>query len=83
MKIDILLPEISSLSTSTKWGDTGLITTIKFDAKIHPGVLARILNLQRQGASLIATIGSSQAAMDLSFAEDKLTEHHTKEEAAK
>lgn len=70
MKVEIILPDITGLSTKTKFDDNGLVTSIRFDTKIHPGALARILNLQRQGAPLIATIGSPQATMDLYVHED-------------
>jgi hypothetical protein len=73
-KVEILLPDITNLSTRTKFDDQGQVTTIQFNAKIHPGMLARILNLQRQGAPLLATIGSPQASMDLYVQEEQATE---------
>ena len=73
-KVEILLPDITNLSTRTKFDDQGQVTTIQFNAKIHPGVLARILYLQRQGAPLLATIGSPQVSMDLYVQEDQDTE---------
>ena len=65
MKVEILLPDITDLATKTRFDEQGLVTTIKFEAKIHPGSLARILNLQRQGAPLLAIISSPPATMDL------------------
>jgi len=73
-KVEILLPDITNLSTRTKFDDQGQVTTIKFDTKVHPGVLARILNLQRQGAPLLAIIGSPQASMDLYVQEERAGE---------
>jgi hypothetical protein len=73
-KVEILLPDITNLSTRTKFDDQGQVTTIQFSAKIHPGVLARILNLQRQGAPLLATIGSPQVSMDLYVQEERAGE---------
>lgn len=70
MKVEVLLPDITKLATKTRFDDEGLITTIRFDAKIQPGTLARILNLQRQGAPLLATIGSPQATLDLYIQEE-------------
>jgi hypothetical protein len=57
--------------------EDGLVTTIQFDAKIQPAHIARILNLQRQGAPLLVTIGSPQAAMDLNIQEDKAQDKQT------
>lgn len=73
-KVEILLPDITGLSTRTKFDDQGQVTIIQFSAKIHPGMLARILNLQRQGAPLLATIGSPQASMDLYVQEERAGE---------
>ena len=70
MKVEILLPDITGLATKTRQDDHGLVTTIKFEAKIHPGSLARILNLQRQGAPLLAIISSPQATLDLNIQEE-------------
>jgi len=69
VKVEILLPDITGLATKTRVDEQGLVTTIKFEVKIHPASLARILNLQRQGAPLLATIGSPQATLDLDFHE--------------
>jgi len=73
-KVEILLPDITGLSTRTKFDDQGQVTTIQFNTKIHPGLLARILNLQRQGVPLLATIGSPQASMDLYVQEERVGE---------
>lgn len=70
MKVEVLLPDIMALATKTKFTDGGLVTTIQFQTKLHPGVLARILNLQRQGCPLLATISSPQATMDLYIHEE-------------
>ena len=73
MKIEIMIPEITGLSTRTKFDDNGQVTTIQFNTKIHPASLARILNLQRQGAPLLATIASPQATMDLYIQDEQAT----------
>jgi hypothetical protein len=70
VKVEILLPDITGLATKTRVDDTGLVTTIKFEVKIHPASLTRILNLQRQGAPLLATISSPQATLDLNIQEE-------------
>ena len=70
MKVEIVMSNISRLATKTRF-DEVLVTTIQFDAKIQPAHIARILNLQRQGLPLLVTIGTPQAAMDLSIQEDK------------
>jgi hypothetical protein len=70
MKVDILIPDITKLTTSTRL-DPDLVTTIKFDCKVQVANLARVLNLLRQGAPLLVTISSPQAIMDLAIEEDK------------
>ena len=70
MKISILINDITKLSTKTRW-DEGLVTTIQFDAKIHPSLIARLLNIQRQSVPFFVTIGTNQAMMDLDFKEEK------------
>ncbi len=70
MKVEILVPDISKLSTRTKVDDGVLTTQIQFEARVPVANIARILNLQRQGAPIMATIGSAQATMDLFVQED-------------
>jgi len=70
MKVEILLPDISRLTTKTKFDDEGLVTTIQFDTKIPPQALARVLNLQRQGCPILAVISSPQATLDLYVQEE-------------
>lgn len=69
MKVEILIPDISKLRTSTRL-DPDLITTIQFECKVQVASLARILNLQRQGAPLMVTVSSPQVIMDLAISED-------------
>jgi hypothetical protein len=69
MKVEILIPDITKLRTSTRL-DPDLITTIQFECKVQVASLARILNLQRQGAPLMVTVSSPQVTMDLAIAED-------------
>lgn len=68
MKVEILIGEVSNLITRTK-ATPELVTTIQFDAKIQPASIARLVNLQRQGAPLLVTMGSPQAIMDLDIGE--------------
>lgn len=71
MKVEIVIADISKLVTRTRY-EEGFITTIQFDARsLHPASIARLLNLQRQGAPLLVTIGSPQATMDLIIQEDR------------
>lgn len=69
MHVEIPLTRIDNMRTSTKpdkeSGD--LVTTISVEARIHPGDIARLLNLQKQKAPLFVNIGSKQAALDLKF----------------
>lgn len=69
MKVEILIPDITKLTTSTRL-DPDLVTTIKFDCKVQVASLARILNLQRQGAPLMVIVSSPQVVMDLAITED-------------
>ncbi|OGO03890.1 MAG: hypothetical protein A2Y72_03590 [Chloroflexi bacterium RBG_13_53_26] len=46
-------------------------TILKLKTKLPPAEVARILNIQRQGAPLTMTIGTEQLAFDLSFSEVK------------
>lgn len=69
MKVEVLISDISELRTKTRLDEQGQITTVQFDAKIKPALIARILNLQRQGAPLLVSIGSPQATMDLDINE--------------
>lgn len=66
MKIEVSIKDITNLSLKTRYQD-GLVTTVTFNAKISPVLLARILNLERQQVPLYANIGSSQAIMDILF----------------
>jgi hypothetical protein len=70
MKVEILIPDITKLTTSTRL-DPDLVTTIKFDCKVQVASLARILNLQRQGAPMMVFISSPQATMDLVIEDDR------------
>ena len=69
MRVEIFVSDISKLTTKTKVDDGIFTTTVQFEARIPVQSIARLLNLQRQGAPLFATIGSPQASMDLDFRE--------------
>jgi hypothetical protein len=64
MKVELLIGDISNLVTRTK-ATPELVTTLQFDAKVPPATIARLINLQRQGAPLLVAISSPQAIMDL------------------
>jgi hypothetical protein len=70
MKVEILIGDISNLVTRTK-ATPEIITTIQFDAKVPPANIARLINLQRQGAPILVVISCPQAIMDLDVSEDK------------
>ena len=70
MKVEILIGEVSNLVTRTK-ATPKIITTIQFDATGPPANIARLINLQRQGAPLLVSISCPQAIMDLDVIEDK------------
>jgi hypothetical protein len=74
MKVEILIVDIKELKIRTRLEETGLTTTIQFDGKIPPSSIARILNLQRQGAPLLVSIGSPQATMDLDMVESNISQ---------
>lgn len=76
MKVEILFHNVDNLTTKTRYGDAGMITTIKFDSKVAPSSIARLLNLQRQGAPIMVTIGSIQAVMDLKIDEHEVGKIH-------
>jgi hypothetical protein len=69
MNVEILIPEVKKLTTKTKVEDGELVTVFQFEARVRVASLARLLNLQRQGVPLTASIESPQAAMDLDFSE--------------
>jgi hypothetical protein len=70
MKVEILIGDVSNLVTRTK-ASPKLITTIQFEANVPPANIARLINLQRQGAPLLVVISSPQAIMDLDVIEDR------------
>jgi len=70
MKVELLLGDVSNVTTRIK-ATPELVTTIQFDAKIPPATIARLVNLQRQGAPLLVSISSPQAVMDLAIEEDR------------
>jgi hypothetical protein len=79
MKVEILLGDVSNLVTRTK-ATPELITTIQFDAKVPPANIARLVNLQCQGAPLLVAISSPQAIMDLAIDEDREAKSTTNEQ---
>lgn len=69
MKVEIFISDISKITTKTRVDDGILVTAIQFEARVPVPSIARLLNLQRQGAPISAMIGSPQASMDLQFSE--------------
>ena len=69
MKVEIKIEGITDIQAAVKLDDLGLKTVLKFDTRIAPQVLARILNLQKQGCPITMLISSDQAAMDLEIVE--------------
>lgn len=69
MEVKVTILGIEDLSAKTKLLVTErgrkLVTKLTFQADIPPVQLARVLNLQKQGVPLDATIQSPQATMDL------------------
>ena len=64
--IDLKIETIKGITTRTEMNDEGkLLGTIQVKAEVNPGIIARLLNLQRQHVPLFITIGTDQLAMDL------------------
>lgn len=72
MKVEILIQDVSNLTTKTRLEEGVMVTTIKFDAVASPSSIARLLNLQRQRIPIMVSIGSPQAMMDLEINEHQL-----------
>lgn len=69
MKSEVTITDIRSITTKVKlYPEQGLITTLSIDAHLQPADIARILNMQKQGAPLNMTIGSEQLMFDLDIA---------------
>lgn len=73
MNVQIVIGDVANLSMKTVKGKDAPepVTTVSFQTKMMPSTLARLLNLQRQGVPLMATLGSPQALMDLEVVERK------------
>ncbi len=63
--ISITLPRIEEIVLKAKDGKV----TIQFETMMAPGDIARLLNLQKSGNAIKATIESPQAQLDLIFNE--------------
>ncbi|MCJ7654946.1 MAG: hypothetical protein MUO97_06545 [Dehalococcoidia bacterium] len=64
MKVEISTP-VEIVSITQTFPDKGMVTMLKVATQLQPGEVARILNMRRQGAPLIMTIGSEQLMFDL------------------
>ena len=68
MKVELTFPDIHDVQAATKLDeDAGLIVLLRFTTKVHPGDIARLLNLQKQNVPIFCVIGSKQAALDLAW----------------
>lgn len=68
MKVEITSRNVQKLQLATKVDDEGdLMVKVSVESKLHPGDIARLLNLQKNGAPLFFSIGSQQAQLDLGF----------------
>ena len=67
MKVELNFAEIEGLKIATKIDadSQDLVAVIQFETKVHPGDVARLLNLQRQFKTMYCHIGSQQAELDL------------------
>ena len=59
--------KLSTAQTTDKDGMTKDVCRLSFDADIHPGQLARILNYQRQRQPIDVVVEAPQAEMDLTM----------------
>ncbi len=73
--IDIKLDNVRGITTKVKTGDNHeLIGTIQIEVLVTPAIIARLLNLQKQGIPLFAAVGTDQLSFDLRIEEiDSLT----------
>lgn len=68
MKVEVTSKNVQKLQLATKVDDEGDLTVkVSVESKLHPGDIARLLNLQKNGAPLFFSIGSQQAQLDLGF----------------
>jgi hypothetical protein len=69
--IDIKIDNIQAVTTKVKKGDNPneLIGVIQIEAPVNPGVIARLLNLQKQGVPIYASISTDQLCFDLTVTE--------------
>lgn len=66
MQSEIKIAHVDSFSTRVRLHpDKGLITTLSIEVKMTPPDIARILNMQKQGAPITIIIGSDQLLFDL------------------
>jgi len=65
MSVKIEINKVSGITASIKDGKVKLV----METDLHPGDLARLINLSRQGAPISAVIESPQASLDLVFRE--------------
>lgn len=81
MHSEIKINEVKNIITKVRLEREGsLITTLSIEAKLQPADIARLLNMQKQGAPIIVIIGSEQLMFDLDISPSKLQIYNAKEE---
>jgi hypothetical protein len=75
LKVEISFTDIDSLKVATRVDpdEHELKAIIQFEVAVHPGDVARLLNLQRQFKSMYCNIGSQQAEMELVWKVNKVS----------
>ena len=72
MHSEIKISEVKSIITKVRLNPEGsLITTLSIEAKLQPADIARLLNMQKQGAPITVSIGSDQLMFDLDITPSK------------
>lgn len=69
--VQVVIDSITDLVIRTRVKDGALVSTLQFQARVPVPSIARILDLQRRGVPITATIATPQAAMDLDIQEEK------------
>ncbi len=68
MKVEVAFEDIQDIQVATKLdADDGLVCMVKFQAKVHPGDIGKLLNLQKQFVPISCTMRSDQAQLDFTW----------------
>lgn len=66
MQSEIKIDHLDSISIKVRLHPvSGQITTLSIEAKMSPSDIARLLNMQKQGAPISVVIGTDQFLLDL------------------